>query len=57
MFERFGPLWPWATEAILIASGVALVLLSYKRLVPLKTMEQVRSGDKIKYKLGTMYRM
>uniref|UniRef100_A0A914VZ74 Major facilitator superfamily (MFS) profile domain-containing protein n=1 Tax=Plectus sambesii TaxID=2011161 RepID=A0A914VZ74_9BILA len=57
MFEAYGPIWPWAVEAFLIAMGVVFVLIAYKRLIPLKTLPRLRSGDKIKYKMGTMYRL
>jgi hypothetical protein len=54
MFEQYGPIIPWTVEIALIAAAIALIVLFFNRLVPLKT--KIEAGNFVKYKSGTLYR-
>jgi len=55
MFEHFGYLWAMLAEGIFLTIGIALVLIYYRRLVPLKLLPP--PGVAARYKAGLFYRL
>jgi hypothetical protein len=56
LFRLYGPTWPLAIETVLLFIDMTLICVFYKRLIPLKTVPRMKSGDLAKYKSGTLYR-
>jgi hypothetical protein len=56
IFSAYGPQYVWAFEIAILAVSLILVLLCYKRLVPLATIAAMKAGDRIKHKRGDVYK-
>ncbi|VDM38077.1 unnamed protein product [Toxocara canis] len=56
LFNNYGPKVVWLIEGIILTLILFPFFLMYKRMVPLKTLQQMVAGDKLKYKNGYVYR-
>jgi len=54
LFQIWGPMVAWAVEAAVVTVALIIVLIFYKRLVPLKTVAQLSAGQSTKYKRGVL---